>query len=248
MHSQQFRSKRRVAKRGQRMPQANRIAAGRGRRLVIEQLEPRRLLAATWTKLNNSPPAGNGTMELLTNGSVLMTNGGDEWSILTPSASGSYAAGTWIRTSNADYTRLYDATDVLQNGDVFVAGGEYGTGSDTGEVYNPTTNVWIQLPVAALRRVCRFIIHARHRRHVEWQCHGHAGIPFAERLHDGLLPIDQYLGSRPQAVSRRRCRRTEHGQAGRRLHTYGRRQRHFGTVYPIAQPMGQRRNGACRSL
>ena len=85
-------------------------------------------------------------MELLTNGSVLMTNGGDEWSILTPSASGSYAAGTWIRTSNADYTRLYDATDVLQNGDVFVAGGEYGTGSDTGEVYNPTTNVWIQLP------------------------------------------------------------------------------------------------------
>ena len=118
----------------------------RGRRLGIEQLECRNMLSGTWTQLANSPPVGNGTMELLTNGSVLMTNGGIEWSILTPNSSGSYVNGTWTRTSNADYTRLYDATDVLQNGDVFVAGGEYGTGADTGELYNPATNVWVQLP------------------------------------------------------------------------------------------------------
>ena len=96
-----------------RQPAGMRAKAGRGRRLFIEQLERRDMLAATWTKLANSPPAGNGTMELLTNGSVLMTNGGNEWSILTPNSSGSYVNGAWTRTSNADYTRLYDATHVL---------------------------------------------------------------------------------------------------------------------------------------
>jgi autotransporter-associated beta strand protein len=123
-----------------------RAKLGHGRRLSFEQLERRDMLSGTWTQLANASPAGNGTMELLTNGSVLMTNGGNEWSILTPNSSGSYVNGTWTRVANADYTRLYDATDVLPNGDVFVAGGEYGTGSNTGEVYNPLTNTWIQLP------------------------------------------------------------------------------------------------------
>ena len=35
---------------------------------------------------------------------------------------------------------------VLHNGDLFVAGGEYGTGGDAGEAYNPVTNVWTKLP------------------------------------------------------------------------------------------------------
>ena len=109
-------------------------------------LSTRTLLTATWTQLTTTSPIGDGTMNLLPNGSVLMTGGGNEWAILTPNASGSYTNGTWTRTSNADYTRLYDSTQVLQNGDVFVAGGEYGTGTSTGELYNPTTNTWIQLP------------------------------------------------------------------------------------------------------
>ena len=104
------------------------------------------MLTGTWTQLTNSSPIGEGTMNLLPNGSVLMTGGNDEWAILTPNSAGSYVSGTWTRTQNADYTRLYDSTQVLQNGDVFVAGGEFGTGSSTGELYNPTTNTWIQLP------------------------------------------------------------------------------------------------------
>ena len=90
-------------------------------------------------------------MDLLTNGSVLMTDGGNQWAILTPSltpdANGSYYTnGTWKKVSNANYSRLYDATQVLQNGNVFVAGGEYGNGSATGEVYNTLTNTWTSLP------------------------------------------------------------------------------------------------------
>jgi autotransporter-associated beta strand protein len=128
------------------MPQASRFAPGRGRRLVIEQLESRSLLAATWTSLANSSPIGLGTMDLLTNGSVLMTDGGNQWAILTPNSSGSYVNGTWKKVSNANYTRLYDATQVLQNGNLFIAGGEYGNGAATGEVYNTLTNTWTSLP------------------------------------------------------------------------------------------------------
>ncbi len=85
-------------------------------------------------------------MDLLTNGSVLMTDGGNQWAILTPNSSGSYVNGTWKKVSDANYTRLYDATQVLQNGNVFVAGGEYGNGAATGEVYNTLTNTWTSLP------------------------------------------------------------------------------------------------------
>jgi len=123
-----------------------RCHAARGRRLTVEQLDRRDMLAASWTSLVNSPPIGQGTMNLLTNGSVLMTDGGNQWAILTPDASGSYVNGTWKQVANANYTRLYDSTQVLQNGQVFVAGGEYGTGTSTGELYNPVTNTWTALP------------------------------------------------------------------------------------------------------
>ena len=102
-------------------------------------------MTATWTALPSSP-IGFGTMDLLTNGSVLMTDGGNQWAILTPNASGSYTSGSWKKLSNANYSRLYDATQVLQNGNVFVAGGEYGNGAATGEVYNTLTNTWTSLP------------------------------------------------------------------------------------------------------
>ena len=87
---------------------------------------------------------------MLSNGSILMTSEIDSatnsWAILTPNPSGSYINGTWTRAANADYTRLFDSTDVVPNGDVLVAGGEYGTGTATGELYNPTTNTWTEFP------------------------------------------------------------------------------------------------------
>ena len=124
---------------------AHRAGAGR-----IEPLERRQLLSGTWTALANAAPGSVGTMELLPNGDVITPTDGDgagnDWAILTPNAAGSYVNGTWSVAAKANSTRLFDSSDVLQNGGLFVAGGEYGNGYYTGEVYNPLTNVWTPAP------------------------------------------------------------------------------------------------------
>ena len=115
---------------------------------IVESLERRQLLTGTWTSLAASAPGGVGTMMLLPDGSVLAQINGisADWARLQPDSNGSYVNGSWTRLASAHDTRLYDASQVLPNGNVFVAGGEYGTGSRTGEIYNPLTNAWTQLP------------------------------------------------------------------------------------------------------
>ena len=123
----------------------------RENRLRLESLEPRMMLTTTpgtWTALTNPLPTNyspnnNGSMELLSNGSVL--NGAIE---LTPSATGSYVNGTWSAVAGMSELRLYDDTQILPNGNVMVLGGEYTTFNynetltNTGEIYNPLTNTW----------------------------------------------------------------------------------------------------------
>ena len=70
--------------------------------------------------------------------------GGSEWKYvwykLTPDSKGSYKNGTWSQLASMVDTRLYYSSMVLPNGNVYVAGGEYGSGgSDArGEIYNPS--------------------------------------------------------------------------------------------------------------
>ena len=47
-------------------------------------------------------------------------------------------------------SRLYFSSQVLKDGRVFVAGGEYGsaTNKQTGEVYDPVANTWTLTPVS----------------------------------------------------------------------------------------------------
>jgi hypothetical protein len=105
---------------------------------------------AQWTALTHLAPNYNGgVMLLLSNGTVMCKSsagGGDgignTWNLLTPDASGSYAHGTWSTLSPMAKTRLYFSSQVLQDGRVFVAGGEYGTGGNFMETYNPLTNTW----------------------------------------------------------------------------------------------------------
>jgi hypothetical protein len=113
---------------------------------VIERLESRTLLAASWTALTHSAPSGLGTMMLMTDGTVMSSDGNFGWNKLVPDAAGNYINGTWTRAANMRDSRLYEATQVLQDGRLFIAGGEYGTGAATGEVFDPTTNVWTALP------------------------------------------------------------------------------------------------------
>ncbi len=89
-------------------------------------------------------------MLLLSDGSVLAQNGeGTNWYKLNPT-NGSYLNGNWAPTNTINpmhYTRLYYSSAVLRDGRVFVAGGEYGTGTTNAEVYDPCSNIWTVIPV-----------------------------------------------------------------------------------------------------
>ena len=115
--------------------------------------------AGTWTPVTRTAPsASGGLMLLLTDGTVMCksssgtTDGiGNAWNKLTPDSTGSYVNGTWTSLAPMADTRLYFSSQVLKDGRVFVAGGEYGTGGSLGETYNPVTNTWTSAPVQAQR-------------------------------------------------------------------------------------------------
>jgi hypothetical protein len=106
----------------------------------------------TWTRLANTNPAfGSGTMNLLTDGTVIVQGSGvsDTWTKLTPDSSGNYINGTWSFVASSTLARLYTGNVVLPSGDYFVLGGEFAFGpsgfmtrTNTGEIYNPLTNTW----------------------------------------------------------------------------------------------------------
>jgi hypothetical protein len=92
-------------------------------------------------------------MLLLTDGTVMcksFSGGADAygnvWNKLTPDRSGSYVNGVWSVLAPMTDTRLYFSSQVLKDGRVFVAGGEYGTGASKGETYDPLTNTWTPAP------------------------------------------------------------------------------------------------------
>ncbi|MGA7224008.1 MAG: kelch repeat-containing protein [Candidatus Acidiferrales bacterium] len=84
-----------------------------------------------------------------TDGSILVQSyDGQSWMKLTPDAKGSYINGTWSTLATEPVARLYFASQILPDGRLFVAGGEYSgpalipTWSNTGEIYDPLANAW----------------------------------------------------------------------------------------------------------
>ena len=118
------------------------------RPMTVDRLEDRTLLASNWTALENQVPDEIQTMELLTNGDVMAASYTNAWYLLTPSSTGSYVDGTWSQLANEPTERLYDGSNIMQNGDYFVIGGEYIGGSstesdsNTGDIYDPSTDSW----------------------------------------------------------------------------------------------------------
>ncbi len=104
----------------------------------------------TWTPVTSLSPGSNGGGALLlSDGSVICksfsggTDGiGNIYDKLTPDSHGSYINGTWTSIAPMNKTRLYYSSQVLKDGRVYVAGGEYGTGGSFGETYDPLTNAW----------------------------------------------------------------------------------------------------------
>ena len=89
-------------------------------------------------------------MLLMPDGSVMILSANDNqtWVKLTPDIHGSYVNGTWSTVGKMNIPRLYFASQVLQDGRVWITGGEY-TGpyydpniTGSGEIYDPTTNTW----------------------------------------------------------------------------------------------------------
>lgn len=99
------------------------------------------------------PAGGGGAMLLLSDGSAMVkTNGGgtdgigNTWYRLIPNDKGSYINGTWQKVKSMHNTRLYFSTQMLMDGRVYCAGGEYGTGGSAAEVYDPVTDAWTDAP------------------------------------------------------------------------------------------------------
>lgn len=123
---------------------------------ILGMLGAGRTMAGTWTALTNIAPDNIDTMLLLSDGTVMAASGepnsghiGNAWYRLTPDTNGSYVNGTWSTIAPMQYTRLYYASQVLTNGRVLIAGGEYGTGWGTSEIYDPVAGTWTQVPVPA---------------------------------------------------------------------------------------------------
>ncbi|HNP25065.1 MAG TPA: kelch repeat-containing protein, partial [Panacibacter sp.] len=115
----------------------------------VSKLAPTPFVASpsvgSWTTLTNLAPSGGGAMTLLSDGTVLVKNassGSLLYKKLTPDASGSYINGTWSFIWPMFDSRLYYSSQLLKDGRLYVAGGEYGTGGSRGEIYNPVTNTW----------------------------------------------------------------------------------------------------------
>ncbi len=107
-------------------------------------------VAGTWTTVHDAAPDDIGLMLLLSDGTVIARQSGTNsgaWYRLTPDLHGSYINGKWSTLAPMSFTREYFSSAVLQDGRVFVAGGEYGTGGSTAEIYDPTSNSWTTIPV-----------------------------------------------------------------------------------------------------
>jgi hypothetical protein len=105
--------------------------------------------AARWQRLTNQPPFDTDTALLLTDGTVMVHEyGNNNWWRLTPDINGSYLNGTWsqLASMSPTYGPLYFASAVLPDGRVIVEGGEYNflqfSETNKGAIYNPTTNSW----------------------------------------------------------------------------------------------------------
>lgn len=105
--------------------------------------------AGQWVRVTADAPVENaGVAILLSDGTVIALGDsgtdwiGDTWHRLTPDVHGSYVNGTWSSIGPMLDSREYFSSQLLMDGRLYVAGGEYGTGKSKAEVYNPLTNTW----------------------------------------------------------------------------------------------------------
>ena len=122
--------------------------------LLAFLLGARAFAAGNWLTLANPAKAAVQLMILMSDGTVLCANNppnaGFVWYRLTPDPFGHYVEGEWSDIAPMHDSRLYYASQLLHDGRLFVAGGEYGTGGAKAEIYDPLTDLWTQINPPAL--------------------------------------------------------------------------------------------------
>src|SRR5581483_4061311 len=81
---------------------------------------------------------------------MMQAPGGQTWYRLTPDSTGNYTKGTVSTMPLMHDTRDAFPSVMLPDGRVVVAGGEYGTGGNTAEMYDPQANTWVAVPKGPL--------------------------------------------------------------------------------------------------
>jgi uncharacterized repeat protein (TIGR01451 family) len=118
----------------------------RAKRFGLESLEARLVMTGTWAPVANLATQLDtlGKLALLTDGSVLapkVGNGGTTTTEkLTPDSNGSYVNGTWTALAPLTVARSHASELMLPDARVLVIAGV--TNPNSGEIYNPLTNVW----------------------------------------------------------------------------------------------------------
>jgi hypothetical protein len=134
----------------------NSLVAGVVLFVALGLLLPRPAAAVEiWSVRPLTAPGSVNLMLLLSDGTVMGANNADQrgqtgnaWYQLLSHQNGTYELGHWNTLQSMQYTRLFNSSAVLTNGSVLVAGGEYGTGWGTAELYNPVINtglIWITM-------------------------------------------------------------------------------------------------------
>jgi hypothetical protein len=109
--------------------------------------------AQKWQTLTHPPTFFADTALLLTDGTIMVHEiCSSNWHRLTPDNKGSYLNGTWSKMASmpSNYGPLYFASQVLPDGRVLVAGGEYNKTDNCqnqvetplGTIYDPLKNRW----------------------------------------------------------------------------------------------------------
>src|ERR1017187_4002278 len=112
--------------------------------LIALGLPEKGFAVGSWTALanTNSSDDGIGFCMLMTDGTILAEGSVSNWWRLTPDSAGHYVNGQWSARHSSTWGHQTGSTAVLQNGKVFVAGGENVNGANTAEIYDPASDNW----------------------------------------------------------------------------------------------------------
>lgn len=108
------------------------------------------VLAGTWTQVAlplTATPSFNvspTSLQLLSDGRVLVGDGAQGFKILTPSNDGKYETGTWSDATSSHVSRALFPSTMLNDGRYLILGGEDTAGPDHSsmDIYDPVTDTW----------------------------------------------------------------------------------------------------------